>query len=279
MKHILLTGASGFVGLNFLKMFKLTSEYQIHIFDRNQEMQPQLQTIDTIIHCAGLAHSPHIQDRGAYINANFELTKNLAIAAKAAGVKTFIFLSTIKVLGEYNREQNPIMENASYFPTDFYSESKVMAEEFLKQFWQQGLVILRPVVIYGPGVKGNFQTLAKYSHLPLPLGGIKAKRSVLFVGNLIERISAHLNFQETTIIENCADQTPLSISEMIKLMAQAQNRKYLCFYFPEFILKFMLILLGKSSIVDRLMKNFIVSNTFKTSDAYSQKQAFEISFN
>jgi hypothetical protein len=59
---------------------------------------------------------------------------------------------------------------------------------------------------------------------------------------------------------------------------QAQNKKYLCFYFPEFILKFMLKLLGKSSIVDRLMRNFIVSNTLKTSDAYSQTQAFTISF-
>jgi UDP-glucose 4-epimerase len=278
MKKLLLTGASGFVGQNFLKIFSKNDEYQIIAFDRAKDLSDQLKNIDVIVHAAGLAHSPHIQDRGSYIKGNFELTKQLAIAARNTGVKTFIFLSTIKVLGEYNLEQNPLLETAPYRPSDFYSESKVMAEEFLKQYWSNGLVILRPVVIYGPQVKGNFKTLAKFSHLPLPLAGIKAKRSILFVGNLIQTIEQYLNFENKLHFQNCADTNALTISEILNLMAQAQNKKSRCFYFPEFLLRLGLNLLGKSSVVDRLMRDFIVANSYPTQDHYQQAEAFKISF-
>jgi UDP-glucose 4-epimerase len=238
--------------------------------------------VDVVIHGAGLAHNPKIRDRESYIRANLELTQKLSQASLEAGVKQFIFLSTIKVLGE-NSEAGVLNVGSAYAAKDFYSESKMLAEQHLKQQWGEldslGLVIIRPVVVYGREAKGNFKTLSKYYWLPLPFKSVNKKRSLVYVENLVQMIVASLKLGQKKVVVNAADQDRLSIGEIIELMAKVKGARANLFRFNQTLLIKLLKLVGLNGLVDRLLSDYVVdANEAQLSLNYTQAISVEEAF-
>ena len=186
---ILLTGASGFIGLALSEYCK----------DKIQLTPVSLRTVlpedidfsgqNSIFHLAGIAHQMTAIEDEIYFKVNHDLTIRLAQAAKRIGVNHFIFVSTIKVYGE-NIVRNILDETSDCLPEDAYGKSKRKAEIALQEMEDDNfkVAIVRPPLVYGPGVKGNLIKLLNLINkkLPLPFGGIDNKRSMVYLDNLIE---------------------------------------------------------------------------------------------
>ena len=188
LKNILLTGASGFVGQNYQQ--KSVNMDQVTTLSLRQKAVDDISWtgIDTVLHFAGLAHQMDGAPDENYFAINFELTKKLAIAAKKNEVKQFLFLSTIKVYGECS-DGAIYTETSPCIPTDAYGQSKLDAEDYLRSIASDSFVvtIVRPPLIFGPGVKGNLDKIIKLcdSGWWLPLGSIYNERTMVSVTNLI----------------------------------------------------------------------------------------------
>lgn len=189
-------------------------------------------------------------DEKLYFDVNRDLTLALANASKAAGVKHFIFLSTIKVFG-LDSSDNLIQGNlvlsssaealaqAELSPhPDAYGLSKLEAELGLKKLESEAfrITIIRPPLIYGPGVKGNLQKLMKaiQGSGPLPLGGIKNRRSMIFVDNLIALIDCLIRKGENITITP-SDQPAISTSELARHLANTINPSKKILSIPVFL--------------------------------------------
>jgi len=223
MKTVLITGASGFVGQRFCVnnkdryIIKTVSLQNVQIEDLD------LSGVDVILHLAGIAHRMEKTDDSLYFEVNHELTKKLAESAKQAGVGHFLFVSTIKVYGDDYELLTPEIECR---PNDAYGKSKLMAELALKdlEFNDFRISIVRPPLIYGPGVKGNVQKLMtlvekrKY----IPLGNINNKRSVLGLDNFIALLDRVIETSKsgTFLIQ---DSEPVSTSRLISEIAKGRN--------------------------------------------------------
>jgi len=207
---VLLTGATGVVGGKCLsrvnqahdvlsvlrKSSGLSAELVGDNIDARTDWSAALTGCDVVVHCAARVHVMNDESSDpirAFCEVNVEGTANLARQAAAAGVKRFIFLSSIKVNGEFSggssSKATPFRFSDTPRPEDPYGVSKFEAEEALKAICaEMGMeyVIIRPPLVYGPGVKANFLSLLKWvvRGVPLPLGGIKHnKRSLVYVDN------------------------------------------------------------------------------------------------
>ena len=159
-----------------------------------QSWTPALQGIDAVIHCAARVHV--MDERAAdplaeFRAVNVEATRHLAQQAAAAGVRRFVFVSSIKVNGEETTPGRPFTADAEPQPQDPYGQSKLEAERALFEIARQtGLevVVVRPPLVYGPGVKANFASLmrALQRRLPLPFGSIDNRRSLVARDNLVD---------------------------------------------------------------------------------------------
>jgi len=226
-----------------------------------------LQGITHVIHLAGRVHrmvDPAADPEREYHRVNVLGTERLARSAAAAGVRRFLFLSTAKVHGEGRedsyREDNPPQ------PSDPYSRSKWEAEEILRGISKEtGMetVILRPPLIYGPGVKANFLRLLQLTEKrpPLPLGGVSNRRSLLYLGNLIDAIMVcllHPNAAgETFLIRDCED---LSTPELIDRLSLAMGKTSRLFPFPVSLLRGLGRVACKSRELDRLTGSFCLDD-------------------
>ncbi len=278
---IAITGANGFVGRALCQELSLRNIYHrrlqrkkddnvylVESVGPNTQWSKALNGVDTIIHCAGLAH----QKNGNY-QTNLSLhdeinnkgTVNLAKQAAEQGVKRFIFISSIKVNGELSYNI-PFRNTDKANPKEPYSISKQKAEKGLKRIAKNGkmeLVIIRPPLIYGPGVKGNFKKLIKIinSGIPLPLKNIKNKKSYIYIGNLIdfiiESIYSPSAAGETFLI---SDDIVISSQDLVKKLAFYLNKKIFIFYFPKLFLTFALKMLGQKDITDKLFGNLVIDN-------------------
>jgi nucleoside-diphosphate-sugar epimerase len=231
---ILLTGASGFVGQRFLEYNK--SRFTIRPVSLvNQAVENiDFMGIDTIVHLAGKAHQMKKIDDSIYFDVNTELTRKLALAAKAQGVPHFIFISTIKVFGEH---QNTVLTEGSPCEpiNDPYAQSKLEAERFLQSIETPNFVvsIIRPPLIYGPRVKGNLIQFLKLadSSLPLPFANIANNRTMVYLDNLIEMVNT-LTYQKQSGIFLSADANPISTTFLIGEMRKKMNRPTRLFSMP-----------------------------------------------
>lgn len=176
--RIALTGASGFIGRNLRVALQATGH--------ELAFQEDYKGVNAVVHLAALAHG-----RGASRNqikeVNVGLAERVGRAAAAAGCR-MIFMSTVKVHGEESAA--PLRESSPLSPRDPYAESKVQAEEVLRALPALKLTVLRPPLVYGPGVKANFLALMKAiaRGIPLPLAGIANRRSLVYVGNLADAV-------------------------------------------------------------------------------------------
>ncbi|WP_220746834.1 NAD-dependent epimerase/dehydratase family protein, partial [Shewanella colwelliana] len=209
MSKVLLTGYTGFVGSNVLDLFKerpdsikclgrrksLFGTFYQGELSSSSEYGDALDGVDVVIHCAARVHvmnESSIDPLAEFSEVNSSATLNLAKQAIGAGVKRFIFVSSIKVNGESTQSGKPFTASDERSSEDFYGKSKSEAEEQLLELAKAtGLevVIVRPTLVYGPGVKANFASLMKLvsKGLPLPFGSIKHnKRSLVSVTNLVD---------------------------------------------------------------------------------------------
>ena len=278
MVHVLVTGAGGFVGQAVVgdlaaaghivrglvrSETALADGVEIRVVNDAvdaAERDGVLDDVDVVVHLAARVHrmdesGDELLDR--YIEDNASATRRLALAAAKAGVKRFIFVSTVKVHDDDG--DRPCAENDPTRPDDAYGISKLRAEQALAEVGKEtGLetVVLRPPLIYGPGVKANFRTLLKLadSPLPLPLGGIAGnQRSYLYLGNLLNAIRAALINQRapgrTYLVSDGED---ISTTELVARLRAAFGRKRRLIPVPLPILSAAASIIGKNAIIEPL---------------------------
>jgi nucleoside-diphosphate-sugar epimerase len=285
--RILVTGANGFIGSSlcpFLKergyfvrgsgrsnisnMLSVDEYIQAGNIDEDTDWQEALDRIDIVIHLAGNAHIKHKTEANSlsdFRKINALGTKRLAESAVEAEVKRFIFISSVKVNGGVRTK--PYTEDDAPFPEDAYGLSKKEAEEALMGIAKKrGLevVVLRPPLVYGSGVKANFKSLIKLteSGLPLPFKNVKNRRSFIYLGNLIDVIAVCIEHPkaagETFMVSDGQD---ITISDLIRMITKAIGRKQHLFYLPYGILKLLCNVAGKGEEWKKLTGTLIVDSS------------------
>lgn len=274
--NILITGASGFIGTHFVDK---TNGYNIVAVSLQTRLVEDVnfEGVDSIVHFAGLAHQMNGAPAEAYFKINSDLTFSFAKIAKERGVKHFIFISTAKVYGESSNFGNPFNELSACNPQDPYSQSKLQAEERLKTLQDDSFIvsIIRIPLVYGAGVKGNLHSLMRLvQKTPLiPLGGITNKRSLVYVGNLVNLIISVIEKKQSGIFVAC-DNRSLSTSELLLQIAVAFSRKTIIFKMPILVKKVLEKV--KPAIIERLYGSFELDATCTNEKlSYSPKYTVE----
>ena len=278
---ILLTGASGFVGkavldkalqrgLNVRSVYRtldstrgLVDVVQISTLHGLTEWRHALLGVDVVIHAAGcinVVRENSINLLTEYRRVNVDGTVNLALQAAAAGVKRFVFISSIKVNGETSPVGCPFTASDVPSPSDSYGISKSEAETGLKDVAQQTgmeVTIIRPPLIYGPGVKGNFAALIELVRrgIPLPLADVTDnRRSMVALDNLVDLILLCVDHpQAANQIFLVSDGYDLSTSDLLKKIGYAMGRQVRLFWISYRVINFMAIIFGKKTFSQRLL--------------------------
>jgi nucleoside-diphosphate-sugar epimerase len=224
-----------------------------------------LTDVDVVVHLAARVHV--MQDSSsdppsAFRQVNVAGTERLARQAATAGVKRLIYISSIKVNGE--ESSTPYTELDTPNPQDAYAVSKWEAEQILRQIATETgleLVILRPPLVYGSGVKANFLQLIKIVNrgIPLPLARVNNRRSLIYVGNLADAIVACVTrFEAAGQTYLVSDGEDISTPELIRRLADALGRASRLLPFPLKMLRLAGKLIGKSAEVERLLGSLTV---------------------
>ena len=273
---IALTGGAGFLGSSLLGT---AIDKKIRCFGRNKPSsvlessfyQGEINSItnysafvkdvDCVIHCAARVHvmnDSSCDPLADFREVNTYGTLNLARQAADAGVKRFIFISSIKVSGEGTTLNLPYKSSDEPCPVDPYGISKYEAEVGLKEIaLETGMevVIIRPVLVYGPDVKANFLNMMKWlnKNIPLPLGAIHNKRSLVSLDNLVDLIVTCIDHpkaaNETFLV---SDDRDVSTTELLQLLGSALGKRPLLLPVPMGAINFVAKLLGKSDFSQRL---------------------------
>jgi len=239
--HILVTGAQGYIGQQLCQ--SAPADTHIHAVSLRQQpiTQLPLHGIDTIVHLSALVHQPDASPDD-YFRINLEQTRQLAQAAKAAGVKRFIFFSTMAVYGGHGSLGNStaLTEQSPCQPGSPYGKSKYAAEQALQALSDNhfSVAIIRPPMVYGPGCPGNMARLQKLiKALPLlPFDWAENQRSLVSINNLLA-LSWQVIQQPVTGIFLPQDPTPLSIKTLTTLLAQAEQQQPRLIRPPQWLLK------------------------------------------
>ncbi|MBT2342233.1 MULTISPECIES: UDP-glucose 4-epimerase family protein [Pseudomonas] len=281
MQHsILMTGASGFVGGALLQRLQAepgksvtavvrgdrhlltpANTVRVEAFSPQTQWQPHLRNVDTVIHCAARVHvmnDTEADPLAAFRRVNVEGTLNFARQAAEAGVHRFIFISSIKVNGEGTAPGHPFRADDLPAPADPYGVSKQEAEEGLRQLAQatgMEVVIIRPVLVYGPGVKANFLNMMRWldKGVPLPFGAIDNRRSLVSIDNLIDLIVTCIDHpaaaNQTFLVSDGED---LSTTALLNRMSHALGKRARLIPVPGRLLERGASLLGKKALSQRL---------------------------
>jgi UDP-glucose 4-epimerase len=274
---IALTGATGFIGQHLMRelpkrgyriraLLRRPADFPVPAASavigdivRPQNMAAALEGVDAIIHSAGIAHAMSGAPADDYRVLNTEATVNLARAAHRAGVRRFVFLSSIRAQSGPCADSILTDEDEAK-PTNDYGASKLAAEEGLAQLdidW----VALRPVLVYGPGVKGNMAEMVRIARLPypLPLSGLSARRSLLAVDNLTAAIDTVLAapgpLRRAFII---ADREALTIPDMIAALRRGLGRAPGLFPVPTPLLRVFCQATRREQVFVRLTGSLVV---------------------
>lgn len=279
--NVLLTGSTGFVGSRLAQFFDqyvegvaltcvvrpgastrygnpavvegLTGE-----IDWGQVLKGQ----HVVIHAAARAHvmrEEAVDPLVEYRKVNVEGTLNLARQALDAGVRRFIYLSSIKVNGESTPLDQPFSAEDDPSPEDAYGVSKMEAEQGLKELCHETgmeLVIIRPPLVYGPGVKGNFASMIKLvgKGLPLPLGSVHNKRSLVALDNLVDLIATCIDHPgAANQVFLVSDGHDLSTTELLKGVGAAMGKPARLVPVPPSLLMLTASVLGRKAVAQRLL--------------------------
>ena len=283
-ERVVITGAAGFIGGQVMARFRAAGREVVGIVRPGAAVPPMiegvrlierdlaavpslddvLQSNDTVVHLAARAHRI-IDDAAdpldAFRRANVEPVRMLCRSATEANIRRLIFVSSAKVFGEGRPAPYTLRDEPA--PTDAYAQSKWEAEQLIRSSGEKATftwTILRPPFVYGPGGKGNFPrlvTLARIAaRVPLPLGGISNRRSMLFVGNLADAIHA------CACSDAASDKTYLptdgedvSTPELLRLIAKVRGDRSWLFSVPVSVLRASARLLGRSAEMSRLTES------------------------
>ncbi|WP_281544269.1 SDR family oxidoreductase [Grimontia sp. SpTr1] len=281
------TGGSGFVGRRVVEAGKSLgwhSVYQSRSATENAEWQfvtqidgdtdwsGALTGVDVVVHCAARVHqmteSQSPEDvLASYREVNTLGTLNLARQAAQSGVKRFVFISSIKVNGEKTEKGGAFEPTLADSPTDPYGLSKYEAEIGLREIAEEtGLevVIIRPPLVYGPGVKANFESMMKLMRkgIPLPFGAINNQRSLVYIDNLVSLIMTcceHPNAANKTFL--VSDNDDVSTTRLMQQIADSMSRPARLIPIPQSLIEVSAKVLGKSHLSDRLCGNLQLNVT------------------
>ena len=287
--NLLVTGASGFVG-SFLCPYLLSKGWKVRgtllpseapsclssgvepvtvePLGPGTDWSHALAGIDTVIHLAARVHimdDPSANHLDEFRKVNVKGTEQLGRMAAKAGVERFVFISSIKV----NGEESPIAynETSPVKPTDPYGISKWEAEQALRRIEAETgmeVVILRPALVYGPGVKANFLNMMKAVHrgIPLPFASVVNKRSLIYAGNLADAVAACVQHPaaagKSYLISDGED---LSTPGLIRMTADALGVPARLFPFPLPVIILAAGLIGKSAAISRLTGSLAVDSS------------------
>jgi nucleoside-diphosphate-sugar epimerase len=278
---IFVTGAAGFVGRRLCSRLAddghevVAATRRVTRFDfavenvavgdlRASDFRPGLEGCDAVVHLAAHVHrmSDTREDRRAFNEVNVSATANLVRSCESAGVGRIVFLSTVKVHGETSGEQ-PFTESSPIVPSDSYSRSKAEAEELVRQSRVRS-VILRPPLVYGPGVGANLLRLirAVADRRLLPLGSIENRRSLVYVDNLVDAITrcvtADLDGDATFLVSDGED---VSSPELVRRIAAALGVRARLLSVPASLLLLGGAIFGRRQAVRRLVDSLCVDGS------------------
>jgi len=296
---VLVTGATGFIGSALIEylaniqrftvvgMMRLnndcnistTVEFRLGEVGSLNKLDINLSDINVVVHTAGRVHimndgsSNSIED---FRRMNTAGTLYLARLAADSGVKRFVFLSSIKVNGEMTRPGYPFTPCDVYVPDDPYGLSKYEAEQGLLALAKETgmeVVIIRPPLVYGPGVKANFASMMKWMSrsIPLPFGAIHNKRSLVALDNLVSFISLCADWEKSPKAANqvflISDGEDVSTTQLLRKVGEAFNHKspssmkVWLVPVPVSIMTFFAKLLGKGDVANRLFSSLQVDSS------------------
>lgn len=246
------TGASGFVGQHLMKELrqrrlpvvgvsrkKQDGLIRIPSYGADMDWEPLLEGVDTVVHLAARVHVMRDRARdplAEFRKANIEPTLHLARAAVRSGVRRFVFVSTIKVNGETTTPGHPFTADDFPSPQGAYATSKAEAETSLLRYGQQSglqVGIIRPPLVYGPGVRGNLQSLARWGRLglPSPFGLVKNKRHLVHVSSLCDAIIAVSKSTCNNEVFLVADANSISTNELLLALGWSEAPHALDLFF------------------------------------------------
>ena len=279
---VLVTGTTGFVGGELLrrltkdpKHFSVVEAVRRNVKSRYYEVQQvqvgdllsgtdwgiALKGVEAIVHCAARVHvmkDDVVDPLQAYREVNVNGTLNLARQAALAGVRRFVFVSSIKVNGESTQPAHPFTADQAPSPMDPYGVSKLEAEQALRMIEAQTgmeVVIVRPPLVYGPGVKANFASMMRWIEygIPLPLGAIRNFRSMVSLDNLSDLLVTCLRHPsaagQTFLVSDGED---VSTTELLQRTAKAMGKRILLLPVPAYLLDMGATILRKRDVAQRL---------------------------
>jgi nucleoside-diphosphate-sugar epimerase len=282
---ILVTGANGFIGSALCPYLSALGHAVVpvvrracgipgeHVVIDDASWNAAIAGCDSVVHLAGCSNviRKHATNTLQLLRmANVDVTLALARRAATAGVRRFVYMSTIKVNGECTAPGLRFSPDDVPVPEDPYGISKWEAEQGLRAIAKETgmeLVIVRPPLVYGPGVKGNFATLIKYvkKGLPLPLGAVHNRRSLVGLDNLLsftslctDRTASPAAANQTFLVSDGRD---VSTTELLRAIAHAFRQKACLIPVPVVLMRIGAGALGKKSLADRLLESLVVDDT------------------
>lgn len=274
---VLVTGASGFTGPHVVERLR-GAGYRLRLALRREvsvpdgvetvpvgdlahpvDWGPALAGVDHVVHLAGLAHAGPGLDEDLYRRINTRASADLGAAAAAAGVRRFVYLSSIKAVTA--AQQGALTDGTAAEPGDAYGRSKHAAEQALAAL-DLDWVSLRPALVYGPGVKANMAALLRLARLPVPLpfGALTAPRSLLAVENLAEAVLFALNPQcPARRAYLVADPEPIGVAQMIAAMRAGLGRRPGLLPVPAGLLGGLARMAGRADAIERLAGGLTVA--------------------
>jgi len=274
---VLVTGASGFIGRHVVPALQregwsvrravrslqgVDDEVVIETIGPETDWRAALEGVDAVVHLAARVHHKHEEHAvQLYRNVNIAGTLHLARCAATAGVRQFIFVSTVLVHGRSNEGRAPFGEDDILTPRGLYGMSKAAAEAGLRTLSRDNdmnISVVRPPLVYGAGAKGNFALLTRAVHvgLPLPFAAIRNQRAFLAVQNLSSFILHRLGHPDPASnfeIFLVADREQVSTPEFVTRLAEASGKRLRLFGVPSGVLSTLLGAIGRQDTHDSLI--------------------------
>jgi len=262
--RIAVTGAGGFIGSALTQM--LAGEgHEVLPLSRNALSGPDLSGVETVVHCAALAHRTGADrpDAATFDAVNHRLAVELVAKAKAVGVRRFVFVSTIYTIAG---NPSPLTPDMPLKPRDDYGRAKARAEADLRELSGIEIVIARPVLVYGPGARANLKALIRLcdSGLPLPFGLANNRRSFVSLEN-VARALAFLSVAPADKVAgrvfHLAEPQPRSTKELVTKLRAALGKPLRLLPVPPVLMRLLLTAAGKGGLYDQLYGDLVADTS------------------